>query len=84
MSDVMLNNRVLTASALMTVIDGEKQLDREGKPTERVSRDVLGLLFACHLTELHQGKVIVQGSPEAGYRYIIQLPKAKQEENQLG
>ena len=82
-TDVLLNNRVLTASALMSVIDGEKQLDREGKPTERVSRDVLGLLFACHLTELHQGKVIVQGSPEAGYRYIIQLPKAKQEESDL-
>ena len=68
----------------MSVINGEKQLKSNGKATEKISRDVLGLLFACHLTELHQGKVIVQGSPEAGYRYIIQLPKAEQEESNLG
>jgi signal transduction histidine kinase len=85
MSDVLLGNRVLTASALMTVINSEKKASNPAnKPTDRVSRDVLGLLFSCHLTELHQGKVIVQGSPEAGYRYIIQLPKVEQEENELG
>ena len=82
MSDVLLGNRVLTASALMKVIDSEKKLSDRDKPTERVSRDILGLLFSCHLTELHQGQVIVQGSPEAGYRYIIQLPKVEQ--NDLG
>ena len=84
MSDVLLGNRVLTASALMATIDSEKKHSDRNKPTERVSRDVLGLLFACHLTELHQGKVIVQGSPEAGYRYIIQLPKVEQDESELG
>lgn len=87
MSDVLLGNRVLTASALMTVINSDKKLNStNNKPTDRdrVSRDVLGLLFSCHLTELHQGKIIVQGSPEAGYRYIIQLPKVEQDENELG
>ena len=82
MSDVLLGNRVLTASALMMVINSEKQ-NSDSKSTERVSRDVLGLLFSCHLTELHQGKIIVQGSPESGYRYIIQLPKVEQDENEL-
>ena len=88
MSDVLLGNRVLTASALMSVIDSENKhsglpdgsAKQRNKPTERVSREILGLLFSCHLTELHQGKVIVQGSPEAGYRYIIQLPKIEQDE----
>ena len=83
MSDVLLGNRVLTSPALMSVINSEKQFSNS-KATEKVSRDILGLLFACHLTELHQGKVIVQGSPEAGYRYIIQLPKVEQDENELG
>ena len=82
MSDVLLGNRVLTASALMMVLDSERKANN-GKPTEKVSRDILGLLFACHLTEIHEGKIIVQGSPEAGYRYIIQLPKVTQEENEL-
>lgn len=77
MSDVLLGNRVLTASALMKVIDSERKAGDRDKA--RVSRDILGLLFSCHLTELHQGKVIVQGSPEAGYRYIIQLPKVEEE-----
>ncbi|WP_144870684.1 GAF domain-containing sensor histidine kinase [Hyella patelloides] len=85
MSDVLLGNRVLTASALMTVINSQKKTSSVNqKQADRVSRDVLGLLFSCHLTELHQGKIIVQGSPEAGYRYIIQLPKLEQDESKLG
>ena len=79
MSDVLLGNRVLTSSALMEVINGSKR--QETKNPDKISRDVLGLLFCCHLTELHQGKVIVQGSPESGYRYILQLPKLNSEEN---
>ena len=78
-SDVLLSNRALTSSALMEVINGED--NSEAKPTDKVSRDVLGLLFCCHLTELHRGKVIVQGSSESGYRYILQLPKIPQPED---
>ena len=85
MSDVILGNRILTSNALMKVIDSQQNLlTEEQKPKDKISRDVLGLLFACHLTELHEGKVIVQGSPEAGYRYIIQLPRVEQGENELG
>ena len=79
MSDVLLGNRVLTASALMEVINSEKR--QETKNPDKISRDVLGLLFCCHLTELHQGKVIVQGSTESGYRYILQLPKINSEDS---
>ena len=78
MSDVLLGNRVLTASALMEVINSGKH--QETKNPDKISRDILGLLFCCHLTELHQGKVIVQGSTESGYRYILQLPKINSED----
>ncbi len=80
-NDVLLGNRVLTSSALMEVIDEEGKTNSDGKTTERVSRDILGLLFCCHLTERHRGKVIVQGSSESGYRYILQLPKLGESED---
>jgi signal transduction histidine kinase len=41
---------------------------------------LLGLLLACYLTEQHNGKIIVQGSTESGYRYVLQLPKISAEE----
>jgi signal transduction histidine kinase len=78
MSDILANNKVLTSSALMTVINADESLEQ--KPTEKIPRDLLGLLFCCHLIELHEGQVVVQGSPESGYRYILQLPKAQSEE----
>ena len=68
------NRQVLTASALMKAIDEEDTLD---KNTNKIPRDILGLLFCCHLTELHQGRVIVQGSANFGYRYLLQFPHTK-------
>lgn len=41
---------------------------------------LLGLLLACYLTEQHNGKIVVQGSSESGYRYVLQLPKIAAEE----
>ncbi|MEM8503836.1 MAG: GAF domain-containing sensor histidine kinase [Cyanobacteria bacterium P01_D01_bin.1] len=38
------------------------------------SRQELGLLLSRHLTEMHGGKAVVQGSGTAGYRYVISLP----------
>jgi hypothetical protein len=32
------------------------------------------LLLSCHLAELHGGYISIQGSPEAGFRYILSLP----------
>ncbi|PLZ48160.1 histidine kinase, partial [Fischerella thermalis WC442] len=39
-----------------------------------LSRESLGLLLSCHLAELHGGYISIQGSPEAGFRYILSLP----------
>ena len=38
------------------------------------SRQELGLLLSRHLTEMHGGEALVQGSAANGYRYIISLP----------
>lgn len=39
------------------------------------SRESLGLLLSCLLAEIHGGQICVQGSPEAGYRYVVSLPQ---------
>jgi signal transduction histidine kinase len=41
---------------------------------------LLGLLLACYLAEQHNGQIVVQGSPDSGYRYVLQLPKITAEE----
>ncbi len=73
----LANRQVLTSSALMMVINDENALD---KNTNKIPRDILGLLFCCHLTELHQGKVVVQGSANTSYRYVLQISNAKPHE----
>lgn len=74
-SNIALTNRqILTASALMKAIDEENTLDDR---TNKIPRDILGLLFCCHLTELHQGRVVVQGSASSSYRYLLQFPHTK-------
>lgn len=75
MSGIAPGNKILTSEALMSVMDGDKQESK--KSTDKIARDFLGLLFSCHLAELHEGRVIVQGSPESGYRYVLQFLKAK-------
>lgn len=78
MSDISLSNhQVLTSSSLMMVIDQGNTLDQD---TNKIPRNILGLLFCCHLTELHEGQVVVQGSPNSSYRYVLQFHKALSEE----
>ena len=73
MSDIALSNhQILTSAALMMVINEEDSLD---KAVNKIPRDVLGLLFCCHLTEIHEGYVVVQGSLNSSYRYVLQFPK---------
>ncbi|PZO20073.1 MAG: histidine kinase [Leptolyngbya foveolarum] len=38
------------------------------------SRQELGLLLSRHLTKMHGGEALIQGSAANGYRYIISLP----------
>jgi signal transduction histidine kinase len=78
MGELFLGNQVLTSSALMSVLEGVDGI--YPKPTERISREILGLLLSCHLIELHGGQIIVQGMPESGYRYILRLPNQETDE----
>jgi len=61
----------------MIVINDENTLD---KNTNKIPRDILGLLFCCHLTELHQGQVLVQGSLHTSYRYLLQFSNVNPKE----
>lgn len=73
-NNTLINRQILTSSALMTVINDKNMVNTN---TSKIPRDILGLLFCCHLTELHRGKVIVQGSPSSSFRYLLQFPEAK-------
>ena len=76
-ADISLNNyQILTSSALMAVINDKEAIDPH---TNKVPRDLLGLLFCCHLTELHKGQVVVRGSSNSSYRYVLQFAKAQVE-----
>jgi signal transduction histidine kinase len=44
------------------------------KSSGSLSRESLGLLLSCQLAELHSGQILIQGSPESGYRYVLSLP----------
>lgn len=70
------DRQLLTASSLMTVINNQKTSN--SKSAGKIPRDLLGLLFCCHLIELHEGKVIVRGY-SSNYRYLLQFPKAEPE-----
>ena len=74
-SNLVGDRQILTASSLMMVIEREKTLD---KNINKIPRDILGLLFCCHLVELHEGRVVVRGS-SSNYRYLLQFPKAELE-----
>lgn len=63
-----------SASLYAALIEAEKVQD---KSTTDKSREILGLLLCCHLTEMHGGTVFVRGSRENGYRYMINLPQMK-------
>lgn len=64
------SHQILTSAALMMTIDQENAL---AENTNKIPRDILGLLFCCHLIELHRGRLVVQGSPRSGYRYLLQI-----------
>jgi signal transduction histidine kinase len=73
-----LGDRVISTASLEANLsrlqDFERDADRENPQA------LLGLLLACYLAEHHRGKIVVQGSPDSGYRYVLQLPKIAAEE----
>ena len=62
---------VLSPSYLEELLYAQEE---NNKPSQN-PQELLGLLLSCHLVEDHGGKIVVQGSPEAGYRYVLMLPK---------
>ena len=65
-------NRVLSSDSLSVALSLISEPNKT--PGKNDSRESLGLLLSCHLAELHGGEVSVQGSLEAGYRYVVTLP----------
>ncbi len=65
------NDYVLRASSLEKIIYAEE----DNKLKSQHPPELLGLLLCCHLIENHGGKIMVQGSPDSGYRYVLMLPK---------
>jgi hypothetical protein len=72
-TDQVINPASLEAN-LIRLTEGEPAKDAENPQA------LLSLLLACYLTEQHNGKIVVQGSSESGYRYVLQLPKITAEE----
>lgn len=52
---------------------GHSRITHQPRSGFQRSRESLGLLLSCLLAELHGGEISVQGSPEAGYRYVVSL-----------
>lgn len=68
----LLSNQILSDSSL-SVLEKVEQLKQK---TENESyRELLGLVLSCHLAEMHGGKIMIQGSLQSGYRYVLKLPK---------
>ncbi|MBD2091696.1 HAMP domain-containing histidine kinase [Microcoleus sp. FACHB-1515] len=44
--------------------------------SDRITRQQLSLQLSAQLAELHGGQLMLQGSAEEGYRYVVSLPEA--------
>lgn len=55
----------------LSALDINNRLDT---PTSANLRQELGLLISQQLTDIHGGEIIIQGSQNHGYRYIVSLP----------
>lgn len=63
----------LSFSELATLV-GAEQSDPASEFAGYGARERLGLLLSCQLLEVQGGQFSIQGSPEAGYRYVLTLP----------
>jgi hypothetical protein len=66
------NHQTLTVASLEEIIH---QLTHSSESGEKRPHNLLGLLLGCYLADSHNGKVILQGSADSGYRYVLILPK---------
>jgi len=58
---------------LMTVLKQPEKLNK--KLTDTNSCEFISLLYSCNLAEIHGGKIMISGSLNSGYRYVLKLPK---------
>ena len=65
-------NQELSSASLAVALSLNAQGNQLPQPSD--SRERLGLLLSCQLAELHGGQIFLQGSLEAGYRYVVILP----------
>jgi signal transduction histidine kinase len=59
------------------VVVGTQEVEVSANPLNSESLENLGLLLSCHLAQMQEGHISIQGSPESGYRYVIVLPQVK-------
>jgi signal transduction histidine kinase len=71
--DSFLVNQVVSPRSIEANLNRSKDINPQN--TEENPQGLLGLLLGCYLAETHGGKIMVQGSPESGYRYVLMLPK---------
>jgi hypothetical protein len=67
------SQHILNAASLAATLRQASNLGTNW--TESTAQSTLSLLLGCYLAECHGGKVVIQGSAESGYRYVIVLPK---------
>jgi len=66
-------NQLISGASILAAFTLTQELTKT--PTDHDSRERLGLILSCHLAEIHQGQISVQGSLESGYRYVASLPQ---------
>jgi signal transduction histidine kinase len=66
------NKDDLTVASLEEIIH---QLTHSSESGEKRPHNLLGLLLGCYLADSHDGKVVLQGTADSGYRYVLMLPK---------
>lgn len=64
-----LSENIHLSGSAMETLDSAEQLHSKD------SRESLGLLLSRRLAEMHGGQISIQGSAEAGYRYVVSLPQ---------
>ncbi|MGQ4649368.1 histidine kinase dimerization/phospho-acceptor domain-containing protein [Lyngbya aestuarii] len=74
------NYQILSSSSLWTTFTMTSELSNTQKKND--SLEILGLLLSCHLAELQGGHVAVQGSSALGYRYVVSLPQAEEDQQE--
>jgi hypothetical protein len=67
------NHQALTVASLEEIIH---QLTHSSESGQKRPHNLLGLLLGCYLADSHNGKVVLQGTADSGYRYVLILPKS--------